>query len=253
MGHWYDKKGRPRHKTIGLNGFPRDTTLRDAKKFGYVPSVTEIIKLRAPSYHLDRYKENQIIDAAWQQIGKDQTYCQFKQEVLAKSVEHRDEAAKKGSIIHDELEKRLKGEDGDKKHDPVCLPVLEFLKTEFPDSEFIAEQSFYSNFGFGGTCDLHCKKTDVIIDYKTKAKDCVQGLQMYDSHEMQLAAYAAGLFTNCTKMSGSPPDRYILYISTETKANFKLIKSDRFAGFYKYWNMFHCLLELWKLEKGVKG
>ena len=42
-GHWYDKEGEPRYTIIGANGKERNTTLRDAKKKGYVPSVTSVL------------------------------------------------------------------------------------------------------------------------------------------------------------------------------------------------------------------
>ena len=252
---------------IGKNGKERNTTLKDAKKLGLVPSVTEIIKTKASGYQLEIYKQNQLIDAAWDLLNDELsclhegfatdsdpnllTYCQFKRETLAKSVEHRDQAAAKGSIIHDELEARLKRETPHAEYDHICNPVEELLKKEFPDSEFIAEHSFHSDFGFGGKCDLHCPKTNIILDYKTKAKDTVQNLKMYDEHKMQLAAYGAGIFTDSTKLSGIPPECYILYISTETPGELKLCKTDGEDDFRKYWNMFLCLLEVWQLEKGV--
>ena len=40
-GHWYDKEGEARHTIMSAKGEPRPTTLRDAKKFGWYPSVTD--------------------------------------------------------------------------------------------------------------------------------------------------------------------------------------------------------------------
>src|SRR3990172_10866655 len=58
-GHWYDRKtGEPRYTIIGKNGAERDTTLRDARKLDYVPSVTMIMRNAAApgllKYFLDQ-------------------------------------------------------------------------------------------------------------------------------------------------------------------------------------------------------
>ena len=42
-GHWYQKDGSPAYMIVGKNGKERPTTLRDARKLGFVPSVTTII------------------------------------------------------------------------------------------------------------------------------------------------------------------------------------------------------------------
>ena len=41
-GHWYTKDGTPAYTTMGKTG-ERNTTLRDARKLGLLPSVTTII------------------------------------------------------------------------------------------------------------------------------------------------------------------------------------------------------------------
>ena len=62
-GHWYDHDGKPMYTIIGANGKERNTTLRDAKKEGFVPSVTTIIGMIAkPS--LENWKINQALNSA---------------------------------------------------------------------------------------------------------------------------------------------------------------------------------------------
>ena len=46
-GHWYTQEGEPMYTIIGANGRERNTTLRDAKTLGLVPSVTTIIGMIA--------------------------------------------------------------------------------------------------------------------------------------------------------------------------------------------------------------
>ena len=47
-GHWYtQEEGEPMYTIIGANGKERNTTLRDAKNLGLVPSVTTILGMIA--------------------------------------------------------------------------------------------------------------------------------------------------------------------------------------------------------------
>ena len=46
-GHWYTQEGEPMYTIVGANGKERNTTLRDAKKEGLVPSVTTIMSMMA--------------------------------------------------------------------------------------------------------------------------------------------------------------------------------------------------------------
>ncbi len=62
MGHWYGESGKPQYTVIGANGKERDTTLRDARKLGLVPSVTTIIA-GADKPALVMYRERQLLDA----------------------------------------------------------------------------------------------------------------------------------------------------------------------------------------------
>ena len=49
-GHWYDHEGKPMYTIVGANGVERNTTLRDAKSLGLVPSVTTIIGMIAKPF-----------------------------------------------------------------------------------------------------------------------------------------------------------------------------------------------------------
>ena len=41
--HWYQRDGVPLHTVLSAKGEPRPTTLRDARKLGLLPSVTNIL------------------------------------------------------------------------------------------------------------------------------------------------------------------------------------------------------------------
>ena len=46
-GHWYTRSGEPMYTVKANNGQQRNTTLRDARKYDLVPSVTTIINVAA--------------------------------------------------------------------------------------------------------------------------------------------------------------------------------------------------------------
>jgi hypothetical protein len=59
-GHWYTQEGEPMYTIIGANGKERNTTLRDAKKEGLVPSVTTIMGVVAKPA-LETWKQNNYL------------------------------------------------------------------------------------------------------------------------------------------------------------------------------------------------
>ena len=62
-GHWYSQDGEPMYTIIGANGKERNTTLRDAKSLGLVPSVTTIIGTIAKPA-LENWKIDQALKSA---------------------------------------------------------------------------------------------------------------------------------------------------------------------------------------------
>ena len=132
-GHWYTQEGEPMYTIIGANGKERNTTLRDAKNLGLVPSVT--------------------------------------------------------TILHAKIEKGFLGKSKNK----IYKKIKDYLDETFPNEEWIAEDSFCAELGYGGKIDLY-SKSGIFIDFKTK--DNLKGKDparlVYDEHGMQLSAYAQG-------------------------------------------------------------
>ena len=59
-GHWYTTTGEPAYTTIGANGSERNTTLRDARKLGLIPSVTTINNMLAKA-GLNSWLQQQVL------------------------------------------------------------------------------------------------------------------------------------------------------------------------------------------------
>lgn len=255
MSHWYDKDGNPCYTQEKLDGSgERPTTLRDARKYGLVPSVTTIFEVMAKP-GLERWKTEQVLKYAFKKPTKyrdvltqelfDYDYNEWKKEVLVESKEEGKKAADKGTKIHDALDiYYTTGEikRGYKKYIEAVEKELEQFGATKCNS-WVSEASFYHAGGFGGKVDLHHKDLKgAVIDFKTKPT--IDKAAVYDEHAMQLAAYTRGL---CIPDA----DCYNLFISYEEedkKVKTKLIKHKK-ENIERGWDMFCCLVNLWQLQK----
>jgi len=129
----------------------------------------------------------------------------------------------------------------------ICKEVDDQL-TELigTDSKMIAEEYFAHHLGYGGRCDLHSKQgAGIVVDYKTKekfprdAKGRISNMG-YDSHVMQLKAYAVGL--------GVPHARlFNVFIEWSGEVVIKEWSVDEADH---AWEQFKATLALWKIIKG---
>ena len=160
-GHWYDKEGEPMYTIIGANGKERNTTLRDAKTLGLVPSVTTIMKMIAkPS--LENWKINQILNAVMTlKQKKGETMQAFAYRCKQDGSKIGKQAAEQGTKIHAQIEKGFLGKS---KNKPFKA-VKKILDELYPDEEWIAEPSFCADQGYGGKIDLY-SKSGIFVDFK---------------------------------------------------------------------------------------
>ena len=233
-GHWYDHDGNPMYTIVGVNGKERNTTLRDAKKEGFVPSVTTIIGIAAkPS--LENWKITQALEASLN-VDKDDPDYISKCKNAGRDVGLK--AAKQGTKIHAEIERGFLGKGKTK----VYEIIQSWLDENFPNEEWIAEDSFCASEGYGGKIDLY-SKSGIFIDFKTK--DNLEGKDparlVYDEHGMQLSAYAQGCgFKKAERVSifvDRKDTEIILYHVWDKESH------------TKHLGMFNNILEYWKLAK----
>jgi hypothetical protein len=239
-GHWYALDGTPKYTIVGKNGKERNTTLRDARKLNYLPSVTEIIKSAAKPA-LEIWKQKQVMLAALTltrlQGESDEAFCD---RVLTDSQEQAKKARDKGQAIHGAIECAIQKRPYLAEYSPHVQAVIGACDKEgiyLFDGE--AEKSFGHPFGFGGKCDWHSFGANIVLDFKTKEK-IDEKVKPYDDHEMQLAAYRMGL--------GLPrARRFNVFIGTEDQ-QVKVIElspdnADRAE------RMFLTLLKFWQIDK----
>jgi len=240
-GHWYTQEGEPMYTIVGANGKERNTTLRDARKEQLVPSVTTVLSMVAkPS--LENWKINQALNSALTlQKDEDESLEEFAYRCKQDSKRIGQEAAEKGTQIHAMIEQGFLGEGTSKPY----KAIKKFLDKNFPKEEWIAEDSFCADLGYGGKIDLY-SKSGIFVDFKTK--DNLEGKDpsklVYDEHGMQLSAYAQGCgFDDVERVS--------IFVDREDTELIACHVWDRDSQ-TKHREMFNSILTYWKLVKNYE-
>jgi hypothetical protein len=241
-GHWYRRDGKPAYTVVGANGVERPTTLRDARKHGYVPSVTGIIRMAAAPA-LEKWKRNQVLLAA---LTLPRVFSESESAWLARverdwQVQGRD-AADRGTAIHAAIEKHYRGEAPDVELWDWVKAVKEEIDSYCGVQEWSAERSFADPRGYGGKTDLH--SPEWVIDAKGKEGDArATDLTLYDEHLMQLGAYREGL--------GIPEARCgILFFGRDVPS--AILVEAKASELHKGVEMFSALLAFWQAKNNYR-
>ena len=151
-------------------------------------------------------------------------------------------AAKKGTEIHAKIEKGFLGKSKNK----IYKKIKNYLDETFPDENWIAEDSFCADLGYGGKIDLY-SKSGIFVDFKTK--DNLEGKDpaklVYDEHGMQLSAYAQGCNYN-------NPERVSIFVDRKNPDIISCHVWDK-KSHEKHINMFNSILNYWKLVKNYES
>ena len=241
--HFYDRNGNSAHEIVGANGKLRATTIRDARKLHLYPSVTTVMDVQNKPF-LTQWLLNEMADACIATPFHPHEYDvdRYKTMLFSMTRAKSRNAAERGTEIHKKLDNYFTTGKICRKDKKYIMPAIECIKETFPHHEFISEKSFVSDYyGFGGCVDLHSTNEDapLIIDFKTKDKECLEKVEQYDDHKMQLAAYQVGL-----NLPAAKTKRYNLFVSTNTPG-VKLVEAVEFD---KYIQMFYALLRFWTLR-----
>jgi len=188
-GHWYLPDGSPAYRIIGKNGKERNSTVKDAREHGLLPSVTTIIGCASKGEGLQRWLQEQAILAALTLPRLEgESEEDWLSRVVADSKETAKQAAERGTQIHGVIEAFYEG-IYIPELPPYVRAVEKAINEHFGQQLWISEKSFAYG-GFGGKCDL-VAKSGFVIDFKTTEKD-LDKLDYFFDHQMQLAAYRQG-------------------------------------------------------------
>jgi len=187
-GHWYLPDGSPAYRIVGKNGKERNSTVKDAREHGLLPSVTTIIGC-ASKPALDVWKQQQaILSALTLPRLKGESEEDWLSRVVADSKETAKQAAERGTQIHGVIEAFYEG-IYIPELPPYVRAVESAINEHFGSQLWISEKSFAYG-GFGGKCDL-VAKSGFVVDFKTTEKD-LDKLDYFFDHQMQLSAYRQG-------------------------------------------------------------
>jgi len=187
-GHFYLPDGSPAYRIVGKNGKERNSTVKDAREHGLLPSVTTIIGC-ASKPALDVWKQQQaILSALTLPRLEGESEEDWLSRVVADSKETAKQAAERGTQIHGVIEAFYEG-IYIPELPPYVRAVENAINEHFGSQLWISEKSFAYG-GFGGKCDL-VAKSGFVVDFKTTEKD-LDKLDYFFDHQMQLSAYRQG-------------------------------------------------------------
>ena len=228
-GHFYRADGSPAYTITGKNGKERNTTVRDAREHGLLPSVTTILR-QAAAPGLEKWKiGNAILSAltlARQEGESDEDYIA---RIIRDSNEQAAKARDKGTEIHGAIEKL-------DRHGPYALHVdaaMGAVSEWAGIMDWDAERSFASQLGYGGKLDLSAQ--GFVCDFKTTDKP-LDGLKLWPDHRRQLAAYRHGL--------GMPDARCSICYVSSVKPEARLIELEA-DELEQGWSEFKALLSFY--------
>lgn len=247
--HWYDRDGKPRHEIVGKNGALRSTTLRDARKNGWVPSVSEVCSVMSKP-GIERWNLRLHLEEALTHPTGDPD------DVVRRVRERKAEAPDLGTLYHRDLEALARSgwhDDADAEVLPeqVKRKIIDQAREYGLGAERI-EHTFAHPLGYGGTIDLigwwfppDCGEFGeaVLIDWKTTETGGRKTLKAWPDNLLQLAAYANGYGDPRASLvnvviSRNEPDRDPLWhrwTAEESRGAF---------------DVFRCLLQVWQWSKG---
>lgn len=252
--HWYTKTGEPCHqlpyKDKKRAGELRNTTLRDARELGLLPSVSGILKI-VDKPGLRDWRDKHIIAAAWETeslLVADEPYEQYEAKVLELAQERMSVARDRGSEIHGAIERYLREFQhaldnptdtylplmrGHSEHIKAAIHALDDLGAHY--HPFRAERSFASPLhGFGGCVDFSTE--GLIADYK-----CVTRLEKkldYWDRAAQLASYSMGIHGKIVRCAN-------IFIDSTTAEY--VVKEWTSEELEHGWRVFCCCRDLWCL------
>lgn len=241
-GHWYDRDGSPRYEVAAKDGTMRAATLRDARKFGWYPGCTSIIKCAAAP-GLELWKRDQVLMAALTLPRIDgETSEQLCARILADSGEQARKARDKGTEIHAAIQGHYEGRAPSEEMWPFVQGAVKAIDANFPGCQWVAEQPCANPMGYGTKADLSA--ANVVLDFKGSEFDEAKAptLKTWDEHAMQLAA---------TRMALDLPgaECAIVYVSRTVPGLSRVIRVDE-PQLEAGWSMFCALLDYWQAKNG---
>lgn len=248
-GHWYYPTGESCHTVTGKNGKARATTIRDARALGLLPSVTTILKMMAPSHFLVQWQQRQVAMAALTYPKQDTDILDeaYLDRVIEDAFKQVDDAADLGGEIHAALEAYFSEQPYDEQYKVYVESAADWMHKENIHVMQRELTLVNTKTGYAGRTDLlvDSPRGLAVGDYKTRKSKPQYGMDPYEEHPTQVAAYYAAHFgEDLTNAHG-----FDLYVSTTEPGRVEghWYEPDQLQ---KEWELFQSLCNVWRIRKG---
>jgi hypothetical protein len=249
--HWYLSDGTPYHTIERTDGKgERAVTLRDARKVGALPSVTNRLSVLARP-GLDAWRVEQgILAALTLPKESDESLDQFAKRVVEDSMLQVTKAADLGSAVHAAAEEYLLA--GKIPTDPTILSLFEpcknWIDQNIEASALVEKVVLHPELGYAGRVDLVARVKDVglaVIDFKTQ--NIKKKPTFYETWPLQLEAYRQAIL-HADDPFMKPTHLMSLVINSNEPGVFPHVWDP--AEYSSHWEAFKHVSHLWSYVKG---
>jgi hypothetical protein len=236
------------HSVLSLKGDPRPTTLRDARKLGLIPSVTNILGVIAKPELTAWLQEQAVLAALTLPRIAGESEDAFAKRVVADSQSPRDGAADFGTGFHHGAERVAKSLEVDPKGPAAAWlgHYRDWFQANCVRLVWTERVLVDAALGYAGTADLlieHQAYGLTLVDLKTTKIKAGAKATPYKSWCYQLAAYRRAL--------GQPVRCMNLIVnSAEASAPVEHVWADE--DMERGWVAFESARKLWVIEKGYE-
>ena len=234
----------------------RPTSLRDARKLGLFPSVTNVLSILAKP-GLEAWKQEQAILAALTlPRNEDEPLDDFAKRVVADMSSEVGRAADLGSAVHAAIEGYAQGRwlPEDKEIARLFQPAREWFDAEVLAVHSVEIAAAHTEWGYAGRVDLVAtlKSTGrpTVIDFKTQKtrrdKDGSFKPILHDTWPLQLEAYRQALASRDKGLANAAIASVVIGSSEPVPVVVKVWDDADKAGFFR---AFLAARDLWVWQK----
>ena len=251
--HWYlpkDGETQCAYEIVGANGKWRSTNLRDARKWGLLPSVSKITRIEAAP-GLEKWKRKQMMLAALthplvaEMMDHDDLFKMLEKDASQQAKD----AAAAGTAIHKVIEQYIQGQE---VIDDDNLPYIDAAHRALNEiagrttnrSEWGTEKAVSHAYGFGGRCDLYSENMSIVADFKSKEfGPDDKPFAVYPNQGQALAAYREALGMTDARC-------FNIFISRTHPGLWQVVEHTQ-EKLSKHFHEFISMLYYWQVSNGM--
>lgn len=253
--HWYTVAGEPRHSVPKKDGKgDRPTTVTDARKNNWLPSVTTVLKILAKPALVNWQIEQACLAIISSPRRENEQVDAFVHRVLQVDKEHereRDKAGEWGTQVHAAIERSLAEPAALEAMEPELKRAAESVLSldVVKGSRTVASELRLVGDGYAGTTDYLGESADwyELLDFKNVRT--IPNKEPWIEHSLQASAYANALYepnADARLKVGKTLRCWVVYVSTTVKGLVVPMLVDDWPGTYE--NGFAPLVKHWQFR-----